>query len=312
MRFFRPDEELWWEVAGACDYATFYHTPLWHRLAAGSLWGRRDATVAAELPGGVRVIFPLLRRRRGLRPGAVEFASTFAGCYGGPIADGPITVEDRARLYRAVASRSRDRVAVTGNPLDPAEPPESVGRRREDATHLLELDAPFDSLFAEFSKGHRSSTSKGRREGVVARMATTLDDYRRYYTVYQAALRRWGDRASSRYPWRFFRNGQRLAARHPDRIKLWLAALADEVVAGAWIFYWGGHATYWHGASNDRAREVNAANVLLADAIRDATERDLRFFDFNPSGGHEGVAAFKRRFGASAVRICRWTAEEDG
>jgi hypothetical protein len=39
-------------------------------------------------------------------------------------------------------------------------------------------------------------------------------------------------------------------------------------------------------------------NLLLHDVIRDACERGFRWFDFNPSGGHEGVAAFKRSFGA--------------
>jgi hypothetical protein len=39
-------------------------------------------------------------------------------------------------------------------------------------------------------------------------------------------------------------------------------------------------------------------NLLMAEAIRDASLRGYRWFDFNPSGGHAGVQDFKRRFGA--------------
>ena len=35
-------------------------------------------------------------------------------------------------------------------------------------------------------------------------------------------------------------------------------------------------------------------------------KRELRWFDFNPSGGHEGVRAFKKSFDAEAVSCPRY------
>lgn len=305
MRIWRADEQLWWEVARACDHATFFHTPLWHRLAETAYPGCRDVTVAAECADGVRAVFPLIRRKQG-RFGLLDrVVSTFGGCYGGPIADGALHASDRERLYRAVLKRQGRTASLVGNPYAADGGAHRRLRARHDTTHVLWLDAPFDVLFSRFSKGHRSGTFKGRRLGVTVRVARTIDDYRAYFAAYEASLRRWGDAATSRYPWKLFECGYRLAKAHPDRIILWLAERDTRVLAGAWVFYWNGVASYWHGAAHDEARKLSATNVLLADIIADACDRSCRAFDFNPSGGHEGVAAFKRRFSAEPVAFTR-------
>lgn len=306
MRPFQPDDEVWWDVVRASEHATFFHTPLWHRLAEATFPECEDVTAAVELPGGGRAVLPLLRRREG--PGGLlpRAHSTFAGCYGGLVADVPLAGPERASATRRLLDLQGPRFVLTGNPLgERREPPADRGRLRMDAAHLLPLDAPFDELFGRFSKGHRSSTTKGRREGVTTRRARSLDDYRAYFGAYEASLERWGEEATSRYPWALFENGWRLSEEHPGRIELWLAELGGRVLAGAWIFYWNGVAHYWHGAAHEEARDVSATNVLLADVIADACRRELRRLDMGPSGGHEGVAAFKRRFGAEAVEFGR-------
>ncbi|HEX7052154.1 MAG TPA: GNAT family N-acetyltransferase [Longimicrobiales bacterium] len=302
----RMDEASWWEVARACDYATFFHTPLWRRLAVETFRGCRDASIGAELDDGVRVVFPLIAHRSRLPWRAAEVSSTFGGCYGGPIADGPLDTDDRRRLFRAVVARAPGGLHLTGNPLHgPFGDIEGLGRRL-DGTHRLELDAPFTTLSTRFSRGHRANIAKGRRLGVTTRIAESVSDYRGYYLVYKDSLTRWGAAATSRYPWRLFANGARLAGGHRDHIALWLAEFEGRIAAGAWMFYWNQHAVYWHGAARTDMRHTRASHVLLADVIEDACRRGLRWFDFNPSGGHAGVAEFKRRFGAMHTPVERW------
>lgn len=305
MEPFRPDEELWWEVVRAAADATFFHTPLWHRLAEAAFPACEDVTTAVELPGGGRAVLPLLLRREG--PGGLlpRVLSTFAGCYGGVVADTPLEADERAAVTRRLLEGHGPRLTLTGNPLGEPRPPADGGPVRPDSAHLLYLDAPFDDLFAGFSKGHRSSTAQGRRLGVTTRRADSLDDYRAYYDAYEASLERWGEDTTSRYPWALFESGWRLSRDHAGRIELWLSEREGRVLAGAWVFYWNGVASYWHGAAHEEAREVSATNVLLADVIADACQRGLRCLDMGPSGGHEGVAAFKRRFGARAVPFGR-------
>jgi lipid II:glycine glycyltransferase (peptidoglycan interpeptide bridge formation enzyme) len=40
----------------------------------------------------------------------------------------------------------------------------------------------------------------------------------------------------------------------------------------------------------------------LYEVIKNACEKGYTWFDFNPSGGLEGVKAFKERFGAQALK----------
>jgi lipid II:glycine glycyltransferase (peptidoglycan interpeptide bridge formation enzyme) len=41
---------------------------------------------------------------------------------------------------------------------------------------------------------------------------------------------------------------------------------------------------------------------LLYEVIKDACEQGYFWFDFNPSGGHEGVKSFKKGFGCSTLQ----------
>jgi lipid II:glycine glycyltransferase (peptidoglycan interpeptide bridge formation enzyme) len=75
------------------------------------------------------------------------------------------------------------------------------------------------------------------------------------------------------------------------------------------VFYWGGHAVYWHGAAHEDALQLRPTHVLHAAIIKDACARGYRYYDFNPSGGLEGVARFKAGFGTELVPFRRYAYE---
>lgn len=309
MRILRSiDDQFWLGVAQRCEYATFFHTPFWHRLAVRTYPGYRDATIGAELENGARVVIPLLRTGQSVKGLFEDFVSTFAGCYGGLIADGPVTLAERRRIYGEVLGQHRiGQIRISGNPLTEDDRALEELDTREDFTHLLRLDDGYDTVFRNFSSGHRRSKRKGERMGVRVRPAHTLDDYRAYYGAYKDSLRRWGDNATSRYSWELFENGFALAQEIPGHLRLWLVELHREVLGGAWVFYWNSHAVYWHGAAYEESFPNKPANVLQAEIIKDACQQGYRYYDFNPSGGHEGVARFKRSFGAEKRPIARWS-----
>jgi lipid II:glycine glycyltransferase (peptidoglycan interpeptide bridge formation enzyme) len=144
---------------------------------------------------------------------------------------------------------------------------------------------------------------------VRVRPATSINDYHAYYNAYQDSLQRWGERASMHYPRMLFENGFQLAKIYPDNIKLWLATVNEKVIAGAWVFYWNQHVDWWHGAAYASYFDHYPNNVLQTHIIIDALEKGYKFYDFNPSGGHENVARFKARFGAKKLPISRWEYE---
>ena len=160
-------------------------------------------------------------------------------------------------------------------------------------------------VHGQASKSRRYKIRKGRAAGIESRLAESLDDYRAYFGAYQSSLRRWGTRITSTYPWTLFEAGCELARDHPDVIQLWVAQLRGRIISGAWVFCWNDHAVYWHGASSAEGLEVDASSVLFADIIDAMCQRGSRWFDFNPSGGHAGVAEFKRSFGAERWPVRR-------
>jgi len=100
-----------------------------------------------------------------------------------------------------------------------------------------------------------------------------------------------------------FESLQALAVEYPHTIGLWLAEMGGEVVSGLIVFYWNGRAVWWHAGTSDEGLRADAASVLVSDAIEDAVQRGSQWFDFNPSGGHEGVVYFKEEFGAERMPL---------
>lgn len=310
MEFHRTvKESFWWDVATSCDYATFFHSPLWHRLISSTYDAFEDRSVGATTDEGVRLVLPLLQTGTAARGMMQNLISTFAGCYGGVIANGPVSHDDLDEFYSRVRSWDVAELQVNGNPLW-----ENAGRldgiansdATVDFTHVLSLEnKSFEDITSGFTDGHRSGMHKGERMGVTVRVATSIEDFRAYFGAYEDCLRRW-DNPTSEYGWELFENGHQLTQEHPKNLRLWLAEVDGEVIAGAWFFYWNRHVDYWHAASYEEYFDHRPNNVLLPHVMQDAIERGFYFFDFNPSGGHKGVARFKKHFGAEKWPVHRW------
>jgi lipid II:glycine glycyltransferase (peptidoglycan interpeptide bridge formation enzyme) len=88
-------------------------------------------------------------------------------------------------------------------------------------------------------------------------------------------------------------------------VKLWLAERDGRLLGGALNFYWNRHAVGWHSAASGQALDSHAFAILVANAVEEACDRGFAWFDLNPSGGLEGVAAFKSRFGGERRAIER-------
>ena len=301
-------QSFWWDVARGCEYATFFHTPLWHRLACETFPDYEDCSVGAICENGIRMVLPVLQTNRAARGLLRNVTSTFAGCYGGIIADGPVPGAAAAELFGAVLKWDVAEFHLSGNPRLPPTAAPRLPRveERDDFTHILELGGDLDAMISGFSRGHTSSLHKGIRMGVQARLAQTADDYRAFYGAYEDSLRRWGERATNRYPWRLFENVFRLSQAYPQHVKLWLAEVEGKTIAGALAFYWNGHIAGWHSAAHADYFDYCPNNVLHTEIIREGLEQGYRYYDFSPSGGHEGSARFKERFGADRKRFPRW------
>lgn len=312
MRFLKKiTDEFWWDVARKCDYATFYHTPIWKELAERSVPGvYRNETFGAILDSGVRVVFPLIstHRRGPLR----WLASTFEGCYGGIIADGPVLPAEVANIYQHVCSLTTYRFHMHDNPLAPPLPDAVTSKLSvlvNETSYAITLDADFATIFARFSRTRRNVYRSGIRKGVQTRVATSLDDYRAYYGCYRDAVDRWGESESYGYGWGFFEQLYALNERYHDQIKLWLTVVHEQIVGGRFVFYWNQQAAAWSGTAHRDFLAYGVIPVGDTEIIRDAIARGFRYIDFSTCGGIQGMIDYKRRFGTVGNPITVWRFE---
>jgi len=278
-----------WDAAWqATAHATWFQSREWAEI--WSTYTRRKTR-----PGPLRIefedkfsaILPLSVRLKN-KGFSRRHLSSPAGTYGGWLSADCLTAAHASALARWL---THDLGALEWrlNPFDPLQRSLDVAAA-PDETHAIDLTPGFDAVARA-----RSKANKAARAGVGIQAATTEADWRAYYAVYEASLARWGDQASSRYRWPLFDEIRRRASPH---VRLWLARLHDEVIAGALCFYARQHAVYWHGAADEAHFELRPVNLLMQEAIRDACARGFTWFDLNPSGGHEGVKKFKCSLGA--------------
>lgn len=294
----RPAQNEEWDgIWSSCNYATYFHSrewaEIWRDYSGGVIV---PSAVALELSDGALVLIPFSVQLicRGLQK---SYESSPAGTFGGWISSDDLRLE-HARLvagYLMGVGNLTWRV----NPYDALAVSAMAGVGQEDETHVLDLSDGFQKILSRWSKGHSSAAKKAAKEGVTIRRANDDEDWRAYYQVYEDSLRRWGDKASSRYRWQLFEG---FASRRSDKVQLWVAEYQRKVIAGALMVCSTNHVIYWHGAALSDYFHLRPVNLLIYEVIKAACEQGFRWFDFNPSGGHEGVLAFKKSFGAVPLK----------
>lgn len=291
-----------WDAAWAeCTYATYFQSREWAEIWAASTRGRfSPAALSLELSDGTRAVLPFSRQRRGLLRST--WLSSPAGTYGGWLSASHLTDAQQAAILQFIAMRFDD-VHVRFNPYEQLGSNPPGGNAVPDTTQALDISAGMSACRQRWSKGHAAAHKQARKLGVTVRIGASLDDWKRYYAIYLESLTRWGASTTSRYPWDLF---EHMHASCSGRIKLWLAEHNDVPIAGAVCMYSSRVAVYWHGAAIAEHFNLRPVHLMLHEAISNACDFGLSWFDFNPSGGHAGVEAFKKGFGTISLDAPVW------
>jgi hypothetical protein len=289
--------EEWDLIWRECNYSTYFHSrewaEIWNVYSKGKL---NPGPKLISFSDGKKALLPL-SFQRSLKGLAKNYISSPGGTFGGWIAKDELDV-DHAVLLNGYLTKKCGNLIWRLNPYDELAFRAGVRISKDDETHTLNLSDGFDAIYNCWTKGHVSAARKARKEGVSIRLASSCDDWDLYYQVYEDSIRRWGNKVSSRYSWELF---QEMFRRNSPSIRLWLAEYQNTVVAGALCFYSKKHVVYWHGAALEKYFNLRPVNLLMYETIKDACECGYRWFDFNPSGGHEGVKSFKTSFGAVSM-----------
>ncbi len=284
----------WDKIWRECDFATYYHSREWAVIWQKYTQGRLiPEALHIMFSDGNSVLLPFSSRRI-LMGFARQYVLSPAGTYGGWLSLDELSASHGRLLSEYIVNHLKN-VTWRLNPYTPFETNLNVKGIKNDETHTLDLDCGFEGVYKRWSRGAASSVRKARRVGVEIREAITFQDWKDYYEVYEDSLKRWGESASSKYDWSLFENMYNLSS--PD-VKLWLAFFEGQVVAGALCLYAKKHVGYWHGAALSQYFKLRSVNLLVYEMIKQSCGDGYKWFDFNPSGGHEGVRVFKERCGA--------------
>ncbi len=273
--------EEWREFTEKSEKATFFHTPEWFQV-----WGRymgiKSFPALFEFDDGKKILLPLgIRRKKTYK----LFISSPGGTYGGWISTDELSSEHVFSIFEWL---KRHYFILRLNPYDelqhriPAE---------HDITQVIPLDERFEDIERKWRQSIMRKVRKAEREGVRVKKMEEEKGWREYYGVYLSSLERWGKHATSRYSWKLFE-----ILKDTPGVELWCAEYDGKIVAGAVVVYDRHRAIYWHGASLSEYLHLRPVNLLMFSLIMDARKRGKLYFDFNPSGGHEGVLRFKRSF----------------
>ncbi len=87
-----------------------------------------------------------------------------------------------------------------------------------------------------------------------------------------------------------------------DVLQLYVAQYDDKIIAINIVSFYGGVATYLHGATSDEHRNTMAPFLLQWQAIKDAKAKEYHWYDFggvfskSNDNGKKGITRFKRGF----------------
>ncbi len=290
--------EAWDAVAKGCDAATFFHTPLWSDILTATFPERySNATMAFEFGAGDVVVFPMVETGRELRGFFRHLESNEPGVYGGFLSSGDLTEEKIGRILRYLQTGRTANLFVFGNPHAELDRYFGDWLRRENFTHLFNLDdyPTEQDLLNTYPTGTRSRVKKSKDAGFVLEKARSREDLNDFFSIYQSAMNRWGAKASNAYPIQLFDNILRMA---PENAVLWLLKDGRKTIAGALNFYYQRRCYGWHASSLSDYFKFGINNFFIHRMVWEAKGRGTKVFDCHPSGGHEGAAAFKDNCGA--------------
>jgi hypothetical protein len=313
--------DAWEEVLVSDPTALVTHTPTWLDFVckAGVY---EDASRLYELPGGRRLILPMVRRRH--LPGALAAEASFPPNFGmgGLLAPGGVEAADAKAVFSDLAGRDVVRTSLRHNPLNgralaAARPSGAVVVPL--LAQVLSLEGGFQRVWKNrFTGAARTAVRKAERSRLTVERDTSGRLVPVLYELYERSLDRWAQqqhepRALAR--WRGHRADPRkklelMAQALGDACRIWVA-WGDGRPAAAILVLQGMNATYSRGMMDkELAGPLRANHLLHRLAIEEACTAGCRSYHMGESGFSASLMQFKAAFGARAYAHAEYHLEQ--
>ena len=285
-----------------------YHRSAWLRLIERT-YGNITCIVCEDEARGLRGILPLCVTR-GLLLGGPRTQRRLSSLPRTPVG-GPLIADQRA--LAPLVDAARHRAATTGLPLELKLPPGAPSPSGEcitwAMTYAVRLPDTPDQVRLGNARSHASvlrAVRKAQRLGVEVRPASSRRELRRWYRLYLETMR---SHAQPPRPYGFFAAMWDELEPH-GMLRLLLAERVEggrrRLLAGS-IFLMSGR-TVVFAENGRRAADLpyRPNEAIHWTAIREATAAGYRRYDLGEvQPGHEGLARFKRKWGAQPIPMLR-------
>lgn len=295
--------------------ATIYHHPAWLKVLERE-YRQRSLFLACEDPEGrLQGVFPLLYTRGlPLSSGPLtgpRLSSLPRTPLAGPLATDRATLSALVReaVRQASANSVRLQIKVQSEQLNGDV--EGIVRKTWRQSYIVPLTGnpghPYHIPGGQNRSSIKRSINKAIAGGLRTRPAETEEDLRIWYRLYLETMRR---NVVPARPYRFFLALWELM-RPSGMMRLLLAeqqtATRSRIVGGHLFFTFGSTVTYAFGASCAADFALRPNDIIMGQAINDASVAGYRFVDLGEvPDGDDDLARFKTKWGAEPVRLYRY------
>jgi len=168
---------------------------------------------------------------------------------------------------------------------------------------ILDITPTEADLLMAMRKTTRYCIRKAEKDGVETAVSSSPDDVEIFWDIYRATVDRQNFTPFSKN----YLHSEFEIFNKDDGVRLFFAKYNNEVVAAAFIVFYGGFAFYHHGASIHKYPKITAPYLLQWAVIREAKKRGCKFYNFWGVVPEEmrkhpwaGLSLFKRGFGGSS------------
>lgn len=298
MAVSRLTEDAWQKWLDLLPAYSFFQTPCWARILTDS--GLEKESGAWLFQYGQREALLPFTGSQNLF-GWKGYKSMPFGTYGGILVNKESAV-GRGEDFAGALIQDLRRVSrfvhwvITPGYFSHLELP---GIEISNTTHCIDLHGGAQTVWKGFPCSTRNFVRQAERAHVEVQFDNSVNAFYDYYEMLENSAKRWGKTTPGK-PWKLFQAISERAT--PDMVRLWLARVDKNLVAGALCVYGRGEVFYWSGAMYKELARTRANNLLHWWIIRDAIERGYTWYNMGASDGLPGVRRFKEGFGAVPVR----------
>jgi hypothetical protein len=284
-----------------CPVATFFQGREWAEIWEAATDGAiHPAPRLVTFADDAKILLPFSAVEG---PATTEYRAAPEGTYGAPLYEKNASLQDEHSrvLFEYLNS---DNVRLRQNPFDPWLNAKnvSVEWEKEGFTQALRLEQGFDAIHDTLRKNDVYRKYGQARDAdlsleLVSNNSPAVID--RFYEIYQACRERWGEDASHNYDKVVFES---FDFESPD-IDFWVVKQNSMIICGGPFLRANNfHVVSWLTLADPSCFDVRPYEFIYYRLISHYCDEEFSIFDFNPSGGHEGVIKFKDNFGTDRIQ----------